>query len=288
VSTFLFRWNNLNAIALLCAMPLTAATGVPLQLTSVAVSEYESSAIPPSEDPQFGTGSMVFLSFRVAGFGQTDETGQVSLQYTIQAVDCNGNSFGPPSEGRYARRISREPGAPLPLIRTRLKVPEFAYPGRASFRITLTDRLSSETVYEEVPFSVQSDYPEPSGPFEILLPIILTSQDGPAAPPNPVFQPGSDVWLRFLLAGFQWHRERSQYDLSYGITVAAANGRIVLQVPSAAAESSFSEYRKAYVPAIASVRLERTIKPGPYHLIVTATDGVARAQVRADVPFRVE
>ncbi len=269
----------------LSSVRLSAQEIVNLRLVDIVVGEYSTSMRLP-ENFAFSAGMPVFISFRVVGAHMEPELNLISLDYALEALDAAGNLLDRPITGRYARRVPSVDETPmLPLVRGKIVLPEFVHPGEGKFRIRLTDRLTKQTATGETTFPVHSNFPKPSGTFEILDLKLYRGESDESALEDPVFQPGEQVWARFLLASFLW-KER-EYDLRYGVTVAGRDGRVVLSVPDAVAERNRNEYLKAYVPAVTSVRLERNLKPGPYTLTVAATDGVAQTQAKGSAAFRV-
>lgn len=255
-----------------------------LELVDVTVGEYSTSMRLP-EGFEFASGMPVFLSFRAAGFNFDPEFAVVSLDYSVAVFDSAGNPFDQPVTGRFVRRFSPDDQSYLPHIQIKVIVPDFICPGDATFKIRMTDRRSKQTVNGGGVIPIRSGFPKTSGTFEILNLKLYRIENDETTVDEPVFKPGDAIWTRFLLASFRW-KER-EYDLRYGLTVLGKDGRVVLSVPEAAAERNTSEYLRSYVPCLASVRLERSARPGPYSLVISATDGFAKAEAKITVPFQI-
>lgn len=255
-----------------------------LELVDVVVGEFSTSLILP-KDFVFVAGMPVFLSFRVSGYEVDPELGYVSLDYSVEIFDAAGKAFEKPIAGRYSRRLPTEETPLLPLIRAKTMVPEYIYPGDATFRVKLTDRRSKHTASAEGTIPIRSDLPKTSGAFEILGLKLYRSEIDETEITEPVFKPGEAIWTRFLLASFQWNE--GGYNLRYGLSVLGKDGRVVLSVPDAAAESNRSEYLRSYVPGIASVRLERAARPGMYTLAIVAVDNVAKTEAKLITKFQI-
>ncbi|MBC8168047.1 MAG: hypothetical protein H7Y20_19540 [Bryobacteraceae bacterium] len=236
---------------------------------------------------EFSAGGRVYGSFRVGGFEIRGEAGQISLEYQITPVDCLGQALVEPLRGRVQRRYPRQEGASLPLIRFEFQVPEFPWPGEAKMRVTVTDKFSTRIARTEIPFYIRNDSGEPPTGFEISDFHFYSSEFNSEFLQEPTFRPGDEVWGRFLLSGYEV-TGRNQYEIEYGIMVRNAAGGLVLNVPRAVAESKESFYRKAYVPAFSSVRLERNIKPGVYSFVIAAKDGLGKREIKREFPFRIQ
>jgi hypothetical protein len=161
------------------------------------------------------------------------------------------------------------------------------YPGPGLIKFSVTDKYTGHTATAELPFETRSNLPKLSGAFEIVGAGVFRSDSDQEPLKTLVFRPGQAMWVRFLIAGYRV-REGNEYDLNYGVTVRGTNGRTVLNIPDAAAESNPSSYRRAYVPALASLQLEPTIKPGTYTLLLTARDAVGKQEAKLELPFRIE
>ncbi|MDZ4801114.1 MAG: hypothetical protein SGI92_23395 [Bryobacteraceae bacterium] len=260
-------------------------SGLKLELVDITVGEFSTSLRLP-DNFGFLSGMPVYLSFRISGYDADPELSLVNLEYSVEFLDAVGNRFDKPITGRYSRRVSTLETAPLPFVRVQSTIPEYVHPGDAKFRVRVTDKRSRQTAEAEGAIPIRSDLPKTSGKFEILDLKLYRSE----AQENPVttdaaFAPGDVIWLRFLLAGFEW--KEHEFNLRYGINLLGKDGRTVLSVPEAAAERNASEYLRAYVPAVASIRLERTARPGPCTLIIHAVDGVAKQESKISLPFQI-
>lgn len=255
-----------------------------LSIADIIVGEYSTSLRLP-DNFGFASGMTVFLSFRVAGLKPESELSLVSFEYVVEALDAIGTAWDVPIKGRVTRRIATEAIAPAPLVRATVKVPDYIYPANGKFRIRVTDRFSKREVSAEVVIPIRSELPKPTDVFSVANLGLYRRESDETPLKDATFRPGDSVWMRFLLTGFRW-KDR-EYDLSYGISILSRDKRVVLSAPDAAAESNSSPYQRPFVPALASIRLEGTAKPGDYILVVRAKDSISGTTAEASAAFRI-
>jgi len=258
-----------------------------LAVADLSVSDFQGGLVTPTGF-QFRSGQTVYVSAAAAGFEIRGDDNLIHLEYRLEAVDCLGHPFQRPLTGRIYREFPRTENAAPPVFRGRFRIPDFPYPGEGHIRVSITDKFSGQVAHEEASFEVFSEFPDPAGEFEIARLRAVKSEFDATPVPSPVIAAGQAISVKFLLAGFRYRAAENDYDLRYGITILGPGGKQLLSVPAAAAESNAAFYQKPYVEGLASVRMERTVKPGNYTLVVSATDKIADQSVKASMPFRVQ
>ena len=238
--------------------------------------------IPLPEDYVFTPGSPVTLSFRIIGFAHKSRA--VSLTYSVEAVDCEGIPFEAPTQGRITGKIYREFTKPV-VVST--LIPPSPRAGEGRFRVSVQDELANVIYRTEFPFLVESEQPAITEEFAILSPRLFRSrEDTNSAAREVAFGPGSSVWCRFYLSGFQ-RGQNNQYDLSYGLTLRDSTGRVLLDEKQALADRRESFYPRWMLNGTVSLQLEKTIRPGDYVIELRALDRQGKQDAAANVPLTV-
>lgn len=255
----------------------------PLSVVESAVSDTLNGGQVP-DTYEFAPGDIVHVSFQVSGY-RLSERGRIELSYMIEAVDCMGNPFEPPHEERLAQAmpVSRTVTRP---IRFSVVLPDAPWPGDARFRISVTDVLAGETTHAELPFGVGGIPLDISSGFRVGGLGLYRSEESQERLSDPVFHAGDTVWARFQLAGFE-RGEKNRFSLGYNVKLIDPRGRVVLSVPQAATETKEPYYPRWQVPGFVSVRLESTIRPGLYSLIIEALDEIGKGSARGEIALRV-
>ena len=282
MSTFPFIWSSLCLPLLLAVSP---AFGQQLAIEEAAVSDYPGGIGLP-EGYEFTGGQKAHLLAKIRGF-ELDEQRRMALDFSIEAVDCNGVQLAPPVGGTVQRRLAERDRNWAPVLEWPVDVPPVPRAGMHAFRVQVTDKIAGRRATLEVPFRVASSFDEPADNLAIERFRFYESEYAESPLEGDVaFRRGQSVWGRFLLSGFRMEAN-NRYDLHYGVSLKNASGRSVFNESKAAAESRESFYPKSHVDGVISVALERSIRTGPYTLVITATDNVGKQQATAEFAFRV-
>lgn len=273
----LCSWSSLAYLAFACS-----AWAQYLDIEEVAVSDYEGGLGLPASF-EFTAGQKVYLSFRIAGMGQADA--KAALRYEVNYVDCEGRQVIPTMAANLRRTMSGRPWNPV--VRGAVEIPSAPRSGTHSFRIAVTDEVTKQTVYTSVPFEVRSDFEDPAETLSIVrFRFFRSDYSDTPLPVRPEFQRGNEIWGRFYLTGFRLN-EKNEYNLQYGVSLRDTLGRIIFNEPAAASETKSFFYAKTHVPGVINVSLERSIKPGAYLLVISASDVIGNQKTAAEFPFRV-
>jgi hypothetical protein len=276
---------NWSSLAVAFALAVAPAAGQQLAIEEAAVSDFAGGMGLP-EGYEFTAGQKAHLVAKVRGF-KLDERRRISLEFTIDAVDCNGVGLAPPISGTIQRKVSERSQNWAPAIQAPVDIPAVPRAGIHAFHVRVTDKVAGQQASLEVPFAVASSFDEPAGTLTVERFRFYESEyaERPMAG-DAGFRRGDSVWGRFLLSGFRMETN-NRYDLHYSVSLKNAAGRTVFTETKAAAESKESFYPKTHVEGVISVALERSIRPGKYTLVIAASDDIGKQQATAGFAFRV-
>jgi hypothetical protein len=282
MSIFPCNWSS-RALAL--ALAVAPAYSQQLAIEEATVSDFAGGMGLP-DGYEFTAGQKAHLLARVRGF-KLNEQRHISLEFTVEAVDCNGVRLAPPVSGTVQRRVSERVQDFAPFIQAPVDVPAVPRAGMHAFHVRVTDKVAGQQASLEVPFAVASSFDDPADTLTIERFRFHESEyaEKPLAG-EAAFRRGDSVWGRFLLTGFRMEAN-NRYDLQYSVLLKNVAGRTVFKETKAAAESKESFYPKSHVDGVISVALERSIRPGKYTLVIAATDGIGKQQATAEFAFRV-
>ena len=151
MSTFRSSWSSLCLWLLLA---VSAAFGEQLATEEAAVSDFPGGVGLP-EGYEFTAGQKAHLLAKIRGF-KLDEQRRMALDFTIEAVDCNGVQLAPPISGTVQRRLAERDRNWVPVLERPVDVPPVPRAGMHAFRVQGTDKVAGRTASLEVPFDVAS------------------------------------------------------------------------------------------------------------------------------------
>lgn len=82
--------------------------------------------------------------------------------------------------------------------------------------------------------------------------------------------------------------EKNRINVEYGLSVLRPSGTTMYTEPKAAVADEASFYPKRFVGGILSLKLDNTIKPGEYTIVLEVRDGISGEKEETKHPFRVE
>jgi hypothetical protein len=267
---------------LLMAFGLYAAE--PLAVIDAVLAQSDGGTPVPS-DFEHTPGEVMFFSCRVAGYQVTAE--KVQLKYRIDAFDAQGVRLVEPIEAPIAAEISPQDKDWRPKIRQEIAIPPLAASGKYRVSISLQDLLAKTSTTKDIHFLVHGHEVAPSDTLTVRNFHFYRSEDEPQPLAKAAYRPGDAVWARFDIIGYKL-AEGNRIDVSYGIAVLNAEGKVLWSQAEAAAERSQSFYPKRYVPGSMSINLQPKIKPGSYGIAVTAKDAVGNQSYETKQTFTVE
>jgi hypothetical protein len=260
-----------------------------LSLVDVAVHDYEDSA-PVAASYPFHSGEMVYLSFRIAGYQikETEDTSHIQLSYEIEARDGAGRPLSAAKAGKIDAELEPEDKKWLPKVRYSVQLPSVADAGTYIMRIAVRDEVAGTTATRDVPIKVESRKVEASDSLAVReFRFLRSDKDSDVVIPGSSFRAGDTVWARFDLTGYKFG-EKNRYQIRYGVALVDANGKVLFHKPDAASDSEESYYPKRYVTGTLNLKLDKTIRPGEYTLVLTASDEVGKQSIEERHTFPVE
>lgn len=230
-------------------------------------------------------GEVLFFSFQVQGYQAAAD--KVRLKSRIEVLDPNGVRIIEPVEVPVTAELSPEDKDWKPKIRQELPVPPLAPSGKYKILVSVQDEIAKTSASREIVFLVRGRDVPPSDKLVIRNFHFYRSEEESEPLAKAAYRPGDDVWARFDITGYKF-AEGNRIDVSYGIAVLNAEGRLLWSQAEAAAERSQSFYPKRYVPGSMSLNLQKNIKPGEYAIAVTVKDAVGDQNYEAKQTFTVE
>ena len=271
-----------GALLLAAAWVLDAADAPALRLVQPQVSFSEDGQ--PADGP-FQPGENVYLSVFVAGY-QISPLLKIHLTYRLTAADPAGQPILPPVQSELTDAVSPQDKDWRPRIREVFSIPPIAPPGEYKAHLGVTDAVSHQSVELDIPIPVRARAVEPSAKLAVRNFGFYRAEDDPRPLPTPAYAPGSTLFARFDIVGYQFGPENS-LEVSYGVALLNAEGKSLYSQPSAATEKSSGFYPQPYVPAGMSLNLDKTILPGTYSVVITLNDARGKQTAEQKFPFTV-
>jgi hypothetical protein len=284
----IFQSNSIDALRILCAAAIFSQI-TPCQtlaLTDTAVSDFDGGISVP-KGHKFSSGDRVFFLSRITGYKSAEQTRMVELEYAISATDCLGRMLAPPHKGNIAVDLGAKPLSWQPEIKSSVEIPSIAMAGPHRFHVWVKDRVSGTELRAEEEFEVQSKFSDPAVSLTVREFNFHRAGNDPDPADPPVFHAGDTLWARFYLTGFRTV-ENNRYDLRYGVALRSASGRAIFSEADAASESKESFYPKSHVPGVFSIRLERSVRPGSYSLVLRIADAIGKQEIKSEHAFQVD
>ena len=275
------RWL---ASSLLWAVPLGAAAPA-LEVVLPSLSQSDGGAPMPAGF-QHAPGEVLFLTFQVAGFQKNGEE-KVQLGYTVEAMDPKGVPFLEPFSNTLTAELSPQDKEWKPKVRMEIPVPPLAGSGAWRISIRVRDETAKTAAEKSLTFEVAGHAVEPSETVVVRNFRFFRGEDDQEALARPVYRPGDPVWARFDIIGFRYGGG-NEVDVSYGIAILTAAGKVLWSQNDAAVERGGSFYPKRYVPGAMSINLQSTIRPGEYTIAVLAKDALGKQEYEGKYNFTVE
>ncbi len=270
---------------------LSAAGPAGLTLQNLTFTEYEDGP-PLARAHLFQAGETLFLNFRIAGystFSDTDEVKHVKLSWTIDTKDPQSRLIAPPESGKVDTALDQEDKKWMPKVRYMVEIPSQAASGTYRLTIHLDDGYSKSGVSNMLEIPVKGQDIEPSDHLVVRnLQFFRAEEDRQPLSANFAYRQGDTVWLRFDMTGFRVNPPKNEYSVNYGVALLDSSGKALFSAPNAAADAQESFYPKRFVPASLSLNLDKSIRPGQYTVVITATDVLAGVNTDQRRQFSVE
>jgi hypothetical protein len=175
----------------------------------------------------------------------------------------------------------------LPVVRETVTLPPLLPPGDCQINIRVADEHAKSSVETSLPFRVQGLAVPPADKLTVGDFRFFRSEDAAAPAEPPVFAPGSPVFARFILTGFQLGAG-NRFDIAYGIRVLRPNGSTLFHQPDAAAESDSPFYPKRYLQGGMGLTLSADVPKGDYTVVLTLQDKIGPQTLAERFQFRIE
>ncbi|HWR53762.1 MAG TPA: hypothetical protein VN428_21815 [Bryobacteraceae bacterium] len=276
-----FAFGVVLAVAAAAQQPPTGD----LRIVKPALRQYEDGPALPAGQT-VSAGETLFFSFNVQGY-RTAEDRRYHLRWTVDVLDSQGVPLDESVTRDLEGKLSAEDKDWMPVARRSFMVPPLVFPGEYKVTAKVEDVLAKRTAAAEVKFRVRGREIAPSETLTARNFRFLRAEED-INPLNPaVYRAGDTVWARFDIVGFK-HGERNRMQVSYGIGIALADGKVLFSQAEAATEQNESFYPQKYVPGVVSVTTQKNTQPGDYLLVLTLRDLVGSQVTEEKHPFRVE
>jgi hypothetical protein len=243
-----------------------------------------------SQDFEFFPGDTLFLTFRVDGFStmEVDDEERFHIAYTVEAFDPSGVPIADTFSGETAAALTFQDKEQewLPLVRYDTLIPPWAPPGDYRIKIGIEDKLRTQKTQREFTFRLSGREVEPSETLTVRNFHFYRTESSPQPLPNPVYSPGSAIWARFDITGYEFG-ENNRFHIAYGIEVLRPDGETLFEEPQAAEEQRESFYPQRHIQGGLSLNLTGDLTPGEYTLIVTLSDKIGDQTHTVEEAFEV-
>ena len=238
---------------------------------------------------EFLPGETVWFSGHFGGFHTENQDNErhVKLSWQMQVTDPAGVLVEKPRAGRIEDRLLPEDKEWRPKFLANFQIPPFAIGGIYKIPVAVKDELSGAEASRILEFPVKGP-PLPAATALAVHNFRFLRNEDDALPLRPaVYRPGSMLWARFDLAGYQLS-ENNRFDVNYGLAVLGAEGQQLFTEPEAAAEAKESFYPQRWVPGALRLNLDPNVPAAAYTLVVIARDKLSGQTTELREPFRVE
>jgi len=273
-----------------CGLVWLALAGVyaqaaePLTIVNAAIRQMEDGApLPPGFT--YSPGEILFYSFQVAGYKAADD--KVHLSYEVNALDPKGVRIMEPIKGAVDATLAPQDKAWKPKVHHEIPLPALAGSGTYKIVAHITDDIGKTEATKESPFAVRGHEVAPSDTLVVRNFHFFRSEQDPNPLSLPVYRRGDAVWARFDITGYKFG-DGNMVEVSYGIAVLNAEGKVLFTQDQAAVEQGGSFYPKRYVPGQMSLTTQSNMRPGDYFIVVKVDDRVGGQKYETKEKFTVE
>lgn len=276
--------------AFYAAIPVPAASS--LAVVNTALQQYDGGP-PVNPGFEFFAGDLVFLSFRVAGFGTReleDEQELLQLSYQIEAFDPEDVPLRETAADTIAAELTPEDRKNewTPKVTFEVRVPPSAPSGTYRIAVRVRDEIAEASADQEITYTVRGRTVPPSDTIVVRNFRFLRSATDTRPLAIPAYRPGDTLWASFDITGYELG-EGNRFHVNYGLTVLRASGSILFAEEVAADEEHESFYPERYVMGGPfSLNLTPELSVGEYTIVLTARDLLAGEAHESRHVFRVE
>lgn len=230
-------------------------------------------------------GEVLFFSFEVQGFQAAGD--KVRLKYRIDAFDPKGVRIMETVQGPIAVELAPQDKNWKPKVRREITIPPLAPSGTYKIAVVVEDEVAGKSASRDVEFTVRGHQVDASDTLVIRNFHFYRSENATEPLAKAAYRAGDAVWARFDITG-QKFGPGNRIEVSYGIAVLNAEGKVLWSQPEAAVDRDQSFYPKPYVPGSMSLQLQPNIRPGQYAVAITAKDAVGDQTYETKQTFIVE
>lgn len=235
-------------------------------------------------DQKLPAGDTLYLSFRVAGFKQSDQR-KVLLNWWVECDDPQGKPLAEIASDKIDTTVSREDEKWRPKVDWSLVVPNYAPSGEYVVLIRVRDEIGAKETALKMPFQVRGINVEPSDKLTIRGFEFLESEGGKPKG-NAAFATPSTLWARFRIVGFGVSSEK-QIQVQADLFILDQEGQVVFSRPQAADESLRVFYPPRFLTETFNLDLQKGIKPGEYTIRLDLRDVVGKQQAQYETKFQI-
>ncbi len=286
---FRCRRSLLRAAASL-ALAAAALSAADLEIVGLTLRAYEGG--PPwisGYTPM--AGDHVAFDFRIDGFASVpgDFEDAVKLQFRAELVDSTGRLYAAPVSGKTEPAVTEEDKKKdwKPKMGEMIQLPSLIRAQPATLRITVEDLVGKTKATMERAFEIEGKRLDPAAPLSAIDFRFLRTEDDGDALAVAAYRQGDAVWGRFEIVGFRPTTEGS-VDVSYGLEVADASGKVLYSQTLAAEEQKEFFYPPSYLPGVVSLQLQPNTPKGEYGITLTVRDRIAKSEAVSRYTFSIE
>jgi hypothetical protein len=162
-------------------------------------------------------------------------------------------------------------------------------PGTYTVKIHVQDENAEGSAADvEVPFRVAGLETDPAAGLAVYhFRFLRSEREADVVPAGGSCRPGDSVWAKFEMAGYNFG-DKNRFDVSYGVTLKDAVGKVLYAKPDAARQTAESVYPTRFVPGAFGVELDPKSAPGTYVLVINAQDAIGNQTTESVHEFLVE
>ena len=270
---------------LLAAGCLLAAAGKQIKISQPVFRQFDGGPPLPANQP-FYPGETAFVTFLMPGFSTT-EKGALSLTWHLEVRDPAGLLLAEPEHGTVIETVVAEDKEWSPKPQVTFLIPAEAGSGTYKVIISAKDTMNRTTATQEGTFLVEGKAVEPSPTLTIRNFRFLRGEDEAKPLPVAAYRANDAVWARFEIVGYKLG-EKNRVQVEYGLSVLRPSGTSMYSEPKAAAADEATFYPKRFVGGVLSLKLDSTIKPGEYTIVLEVRDVLGGQKEESRHTFRVE
>ena len=233
----------------------------------------------------FGPGEVLFFSFQVTGYKAADD--KVHLSYRVNVYDPAGVRVMEPIKGVVEAALAPEDKEWKPKVHPEIGLPPLAGSGTYKIVAEVADEIAKTEAKKEVAFTVKGHEVAPSESLVVRNFRYYRSEEEPEPLREAVYKAGDAIWARFDITGYKFG-DGNMVNVSYGIAVVNAEGKVLFAQDQAAVEQGGSYYPKRYVPGQMSLTTQSNMRAGDYWIVVKVEDRVGGQKYEGREKFRVE